>query len=87
LPGSTKHNHSRKSPKRKSRSSEAKADIAELVKAGVDGFILKGATFDDFLRVIRSAAESELVSPTSLTRIVKHAVTKKKQKAGRPAPR
>ena len=38
-----------------------RSDIKELVKAGVDG-LLKGATFDDFLKAIRSAAEREKIT-------------------------
>jgi DNA-binding NarL/FixJ family response regulator len=43
------------------------ADIVEFVKAGVSGFILKDATFDDFLRTIRSVAAGVKVLPPTLT--------------------
>jgi DNA-binding NarL/FixJ family response regulator len=43
------------------------ADIVEFVKAGVSGFILKDATFDDFLGTIRSVAAGVKVLPPSLT--------------------
>jgi len=43
------------------------ADIVEFVKAGVSGFILKDATFDDFLATIRSVAAGVKVLPPSLT--------------------
>jgi DNA-binding NarL/FixJ family response regulator len=43
------------------------ADIVEFVRAGVSGFILKDATFDDFLGTIRSVAEGAKVLPPSLT--------------------
>ena len=45
----------------------AQAEIAEFVKAGVAGFILKDATIDDFLHTIRSVAEGKKVLPPSLT--------------------
>src|SRR4030095_5530914 len=43
------------------------ADIVEFVKAGVSGFLLKDATFGDFLRTIRSVAAGAKVLPPSLT--------------------
>jgi DNA-binding NarL/FixJ family response regulator len=43
------------------------ADIVEFVKAGVSGFLLKDATFEDFLRTIRSVAAGAKVLPASLT--------------------
>jgi DNA-binding NarL/FixJ family response regulator len=43
------------------------ADMIEFVKAGVSGFILKDATFDDFARTIRSVAAGASVLPPSLT--------------------
>ena len=43
------------------------ADIAEFVKEGVSGFILKDGTFDDFLKNIRSVAGGVNVLPPSLT--------------------
>ena len=33
------------------------ADVVEFVKEGVSGFILKDATFEDFVGTIRSVAE------------------------------
>ena len=43
------------------------ADVVEFVKEGVSGFILKDATFEDFVGTIRSVAEGESVLPRSLT--------------------
>jgi DNA-binding NarL/FixJ family response regulator len=43
------------------------ADMIEFVKAGVSGFILKDATFDDFAGTIRSVAAGASVLPPSLT--------------------
>ena len=43
------------------------ADMIEFVKAGVSGFILKDATFNDFAGTIRSVAAGVSVLPPSLT--------------------
>ena len=43
------------------------ADVVEFVKEGVSGFILKDATFDDFVGTIRSVAAGASVLPPSLT--------------------
>jgi len=43
------------------------ADVVEFVKEGVAGFILKDATFEDFVGTIRSVAAGESVLPRSLT--------------------
>ena len=43
------------------------ADVIEFVKEGVSGFILKDATFDDFVGTIRSVAAGASVLPPSLT--------------------
>jgi DNA-binding NarL/FixJ family response regulator len=45
----------------------AEADIVEFVREGASGFLLKDATFDDFLRTIRSVAAGANVLPPSLT--------------------
>jgi DNA-binding NarL/FixJ family response regulator len=45
----------------------AQADIAAFVREGASGFLLKEATFDDFLRTIRSVAAGDKVLPPSLT--------------------
>jgi DNA-binding NarL/FixJ family response regulator len=42
------------------------ADVVEFVKEGVSGFVLKDATFDDFLATIRSVAAGASVLPPSL---------------------
>jgi len=56
-----------------------KADMAHYVKAGVSGFLVEDATFQDCLRTIRSVAKGADVLPPTLTRslfseIVSHAV-------------
>jgi DNA-binding NarL/FixJ family response regulator len=43
------------------------ADVVEFVKEGVSGFILKDATFADFVATIRSVAAGASVLPPSLT--------------------
>jgi DNA-binding NarL/FixJ family response regulator len=45
----------------------AHADVAEFVKEGVAGFILKDATLKDFLRTIRTVAKGNKVLPPTLT--------------------
>jgi DNA-binding NarL/FixJ family response regulator len=42
-------------------------DLVLYVEAGVSGFILKDATFDDFLRTIRVVARGGMVLPPPLT--------------------
>lgn len=43
------------------------ADIVAFVREGASGFLLKDATFDDFLETIRSVAAGAKVLPPSLT--------------------
>lgn len=42
-------------------------EIVEFVNAGVSGFILKDATFDDLLDTIRAVADGEHVLPPAMT--------------------
>ena len=42
-------------------------DIVEFVNAGVSGFILKDATFEDLVKTIRSVAEGAHVLPPEMT--------------------
>jgi DNA-binding NarL/FixJ family response regulator len=58
-------------------------ELVEYVEAGVSGFVLKDATFDDFLRTIRSVANGTNVLPPLLTgslfsQIVDQATSKRK---------
>jgi DNA-binding NarL/FixJ family response regulator len=46
----------------------AHEDVASLVRAGVSGFIMAGASFNTFLRTVRSVAEGNQVLPLELTR-------------------
>jgi DNA-binding NarL/FixJ family response regulator len=57
----------------------AHAEVAEFVRAGVAGFILKDATLRDFLHTIRSVAKGAKVLPPLMTdslfsQIVEHAL-------------
>jgi DNA-binding NarL/FixJ family response regulator len=45
----------------------AQGDIIEFVRAGVSGFLLKDATFDEFLKTIRLVAGGTNVLPPPLT--------------------
>jgi DNA-binding NarL/FixJ family response regulator len=45
----------------------AQSDIIQFVRAGVSGFLLKDATFEEFLRTIRLVAEGTNVLPACLT--------------------
>ena len=61
----------------------AEADIIEFVRAGVAGFLLKDATFDEFLKTIRLVADGVNVLPPPLTdslfsQIVNHAARREK---------
>ena len=42
-------------------------ELVQYVEAGVSGFVLKDATFNDFLRTIRSVAKGMNVLPPSMT--------------------
>jgi two-component system nitrate/nitrite response regulator NarL len=46
----------------------AQEDVIEFIKAGANGFIVKDATVEDFVRTIRSVAEGADVVPPALTR-------------------
>jgi DNA-binding NarL/FixJ family response regulator len=50
----------------------AHAEVAEFIRAGVAGFILKDATLHDFLHTIRSVAKGAKVLPPPM--IVEHAL-------------
>lgn len=56
-------------------------DIAAFVRAGASGFIMKDASFDDFLRTIRAVADGADVLPPELTgslfgQIARHVVSR-----------
>jgi len=59
----------------------AQEDVIAFIKAGANGFIVKDATIEDFVRTIRSVAEGADVVPPALTgtllsHIVDQAVTR-----------
>jgi DNA-binding NarL/FixJ family response regulator len=67
----------------KLRSGKAEEEILELVRIGVERFILKKATIEDFLRTIRAVSEKEKIYSHQLTKsvfskIVKEAIRKRK---------
>lgn len=45
----------------------AQEDVADFVTAGAAGFIMKDASFDEFLATIRAVAEGQQVLPAALT--------------------
>jgi DNA-binding NarL/FixJ family response regulator len=58
-------------------------DLVQYVEAGVSGFVLKDATFEDFLRTIRAVAKGNTILPPPLTgslfsQIIEHAARKRK---------
>ena len=66
----------------KSRSRKAEKEILQLVRTGVERFILRNATMEEFLRTTRAVAEKEEVYAHQLTRsvfakIVKEAIRKR----------
>jgi DNA-binding NarL/FixJ family response regulator len=42
-------------------------DVADYVRAGASGFVMKDASFDDFIRTIRAVAGGAEVLPPALT--------------------
>jgi DNA-binding NarL/FixJ family response regulator len=61
----------------------SQTDVVEFVQAGVSGFLLKEASFDEFLKTIRLVAEGANILPQSLagslfSEIVAHAVATRK---------
>jgi DNA-binding NarL/FixJ family response regulator len=60
-------------------------EIAEFVNAGVAGFILKDATFEDFVGTIRSVAEGARVLPATMTGTLFSQIAKVAVSRGREA--
>jgi DNA-binding NarL/FixJ family response regulator len=58
-------------------------DIADFVRAGASGFIMKNATLDEFFATIRAVAAGAEVLPRELTRVV---FTQIAQDSGRDTP-
>jgi DNA-binding NarL/FixJ family response regulator len=60
-------------------------DIVEFVNAGVSGFILKDATFEDLVRTIRAVAEGAHVLPPAMTSTLFSQIAKEAVVRGRAA--
>jgi len=60
-------------------------EIAEFVNAGVAGFILKDATFEDFITTIRSVADGAQVLPPRMTGTLFSQIAQVAIKRGRTA--
>ena len=60
-------------------------DIVEFVNAGVSGFILKDATFDDLVTTIRSVADGAHVLPPAMTSSLFSQIAKEAIVRGRAA--
>jgi DNA-binding NarL/FixJ family response regulator len=60
-------------------------DIVEFVNAGVSGFILKDATFEDLVTTIRSVAEGAHVLPPAMTSSLFSQIAKEAIVRGRAA--
>lgn len=60
-------------------------EISQFVNVGVAGFILKDATFDDFVGTIRSVAEGERVLPPTMTGTLFSQIAKIAVQSGRDA--
>ena len=60
-------------------------EIAEFVNAGVAGFILKDATFEDFVGTIRSVADGARVLPAPMTGTLFSQIAKVAVNRGREA--
>src|SRR5688500_8976604 len=58
-------------------------DIVEFVNAGVSGFILKDATFEDLVTTIRSVAKGANVLPPEMTSTLFSQIAKEAVKRGR----
>lgn len=59
-------------------------DIAAFVRAGASGFIMKDASFDDFLRTIRAVADGADVLPPELTGSLFGQIARQVVSRGRP---
>jgi DNA-binding NarL/FixJ family response regulator len=60
-------------------------ELVELVKAGVSGFIMKDATLDDFVTIIRSVADGAHVLPPQMTATLSSQIAKAEIGKRRPA--
>ncbi len=60
-----------------------KADVAEFVKAGASGFVLKDSTVRDFLKTIRRVAAGKTVLPSQLTESLFSQIAEDAERDGR----
>jgi DNA-binding NarL/FixJ family response regulator len=60
------------------------ADVADFVTAGASGFIMKDATFDEFIVTIRAVARGEQVLPSQLTVSLFSQITRIAVRRGKP---
>ena len=63
------------------------SDILMCVRAGVSGFVLKGATTADFLKTIRSVAHGKKVFPQLMTGSLFSQIVEQANTTSLPAPR
>ena len=59
-------------------------DIVSFVRAGASGFIMKDATFDDFVRTIRSVVAGAVVLPPQLTGSLFNQIAQQAGRRGTP---
>ncbi len=59
-------------------------DVADLVSAGASGFIMKDATFADFIHTIRDVANGSVVLPQQLTSSLFSQITRNAVRSGKP---
>ncbi len=60
--------------------------LMEYVAAGIAGFVLKDATFDDFLQTIRKVADGSKVLPPSLTSSLLSSIAEHASRRGKGNP-
>ena len=70
MPAKTKGKRLNSRVRSKKRSTRYNQEIENLVRAGVERFMFKDATIDDFLKTIRAASSKEGSFPHPLTRAV-----------------
>ena len=62
----------------------AEEEIAEFIRAGVSGFVMKDATFEELAKTIRLVAEGVQVLPSSMTGTLFSQIVKNAVAQGRP---
>jgi DNA-binding NarL/FixJ family response regulator len=79
-----------RAPRRKREPPRRSASIADLVREGVERFILKDANMMSFMKAVRAAAtkggrSSHPLTGAAFRQIVREAVRKRKRRIGRSA--